>query len=112
MEVIEKRSAIRHRLDLPLESLEGRLRPGGLLVDLSALGAQVISPLHTVPGKYLPLTFRWPGEAVETTLVGMVVWVQDLPGQPPRFCLGLSFSKPHWELEAKIRSYISGLEAK
>lgn len=98
------RRAQRYPVRLEVKEINGRLAAGTFLVDLSALGARLESPVPLAPRNQVNFTVFLPGAATETRLSGVVVWVKPLLDSPGRYQIGLQFHGRSWEIDQLGRS--------
>jgi len=94
-----ERKVVRHRTRL--EALEVNEAPGTgtYILDLSALGMRIETPIAFPPNKLVSLKFRLPGETEEMLVGGKVMWVRPMLTPPPRFLVGLKLLVPQWQLD-------------
>jgi len=100
-----ERKVVRHQTRL--EALEVNEAPGTgtYILDLSALGMRIETPITFPPHDLVSLKFCLPGETEEVLVGGKVMWVRPMLTPPPRFLVGLKLLVPQWQLDQLGRQW-------
>jgi hypothetical protein len=75
------------------------------LLDLSALGARIEAPHPLAPRMHLEFTYLRPGEEMERSLAGMIVWCRALVKAAGRYHIGVKFYEANWPLDQELRNF-------
>jgi Tfp pilus assembly protein PilZ len=84
-----------------IEALEVNESPGTgtYILDLSALGMKIETPIPFAKRDPVSLKFLIPGETEEVLVGGQVMWIRPMLTPPPRFLVGLKLFLPQWKLD-------------
>ena len=95
------------RFSTRLETLEINEMPGKgtFILDLSALGMRLETPLPLAPRDLVSIKFFPPGETEAVLVGGKVMWVRPMLTPPPRFIIGLRLFLPQWKLDRLGRQW-------
>jgi hypothetical protein len=98
------RRAQRYPVRLEVKEINGQPVADTFLVDLSALGARLDSPMPLSPRNRVEVSFFLPAAGQVTRLAGAVVWLKPLVSAPGRYQMGLQFFNSFWDIDQLGRS--------
>lgn len=111
IQIVDTRSAERYRLMAPLTGTFGDFAPVSI-VDLSAHGARISSPISLEDGVAAVLRFQVDRESGPMSLTGRVVWCRSAGGGSRDYLIGLEIGGEEPKLRAIIDHLCSRDEAR
>jgi len=98
------RRAQRFPVHLEVKKINGQPVADTFLLDLSALGARLESPMPLAPRNQVEISFFLPATDQETLVAGAVVWMKPMVTAPGRYQMGLQFFNTNWQIDQLGRS--------
>ena len=93
-----QRRVVRHPTRLEVLEVNETSGTGTYILDVSALGIRLETPIPFAQRDLLSIKFLIPGETRELLVGGKVMWIRPLPTPPERFIVGMRLFVPQWHL--------------
>ncbi len=90
----ERRRAPRLGVHLPVAAINGEPQAESYVLNISEFGAKIRTSVPFGQGEAVDVCFSLPGEGLEISCRGEIVWVLPAPLNRGHFFLGLRFFSP------------------